>query len=66
VLEAHVRSYLFEVLHREAAAIGRANQRAHTRASYRMNGTVFFFEDFQHTDVSDAARKAAAQRQADT
>ena len=47
------------------AAIGGADESIHTGASNEVDRNVFFFEDSQNADVSQTARKAAAEGQTD-
>ncbi len=51
-------------LERCAAGISRRNQRAHAGAGDEIDRDFVFFQDAQHSDVRDAARKAAAQSEA--
>src|SRR5580704_15297533 len=63
--ETGIACNLFHLGDRQAAAIAGANQRSHACAGHGMNWNVFFFEDFQDADVSDAASETSAQRKAD-
>ncbi len=63
VLEAHPGCNLFQLRDSDTAAVGRADQRAHTGAGDQAYRNIFFFEDFEDADVGDAAGKAAAQGQ---
>ena len=62
MLEAYAGRYLLQFFYRNAAAVGRSNERAHARASYETNRNIFRFEYFENADVRDAAGETAAQR----
>jgi len=64
VLEADAGSNLLQLGNRNSAAIGSTDESADAGAGDKADRYVFFFEDFQNTDMSDAAGKAAAQRYA--
>jgi hypothetical protein len=51
-----------EFVDRDAAAIGRANQRANASAGNQTNRNAFLFEDLQNSNVSDPAGKTATER----
>src|SRR5581483_681850 len=65
MLEAHPGRHLFEFGRRMPATIGRTDERSHTRPGHKSDGNFFFFEDFQNSDVSDAAGESTTQRNAD-
>ena len=44
----------------KAAAVTRANQGAYARSGNDPNWNAFFFEDFQNSDVSNAAGETSA------
>jgi hypothetical protein len=56
---------MLEFRRRDSAAVGGADESAYTGPSNAADGDVFFFEDFENTDVRDAASKAATQSQTD-
>ena len=62
MLEAYAGRNLLQFFYRNAAAVGRSNERAHARASYETNRNIFRFEYFENADVRDAAGETAAQR----
>ena len=49
---------------RESAAICGANQRAYAGPSDEANRNALFFEDFENSNVSDAASESTAERNA--
>ena len=63
--EAYAGRHIFKLLQRDAAAVGRANQRAHTGATNHSYGYTFLFENLQNANVRNASRKSAAQRNSD-
>ena len=55
---------IFQFGDRESAAIARPNECAHASARNGADRNAFPFEDFQNSNVRDAAGKSSAQRQA--
>ena len=46
-----------------AAAVGSTDERTDTGASHQAHRNIFFFKNFEDTDMRDAAGETAAQRQ---
>src|SRR6202521_754019 len=65
MLEAYPGGNMLEFRRRDSAAVGGADESAHTGPSNAADGDVFFFEDFENTDVRDAASKPATQSETD-
>ncbi len=65
VFKAHPRSHLFQLRDGDAAAVGCSDKRADAGAGDQADRNVFFFENFQNADMSNAAREAATQSQSD-
>ena len=65
ILEAHPGGHLFQFRDGDAAAVGCADQRADAGAGDHADGNIFFFENFENADMSDAASKAATQGESD-
>ena len=62
MLEADTGGNLLQLGDGDSAAIGSADQRAYTGAGDKLDGDIFFFENFEDADVGDAAGKTSAQR----
>src|SRR5205807_7865823 len=59
--EAHPAGDLFHVRHRAATAIDSADQRPYAGSGHKTDGDILFLEDFQNSQMGDAAGESAAQ-----
>ena len=65
MLEADAGGNLLQFGDCNSTAICGADKRAYAGSSNKADGNIFFFENFQNTDVGNATGKAAAEGQAD-
>ena len=64
MLEAQRTRYLFQLGCAQAGAVTRSNDRADAGSGNEVDGDLRFFQRLQNSNVDQAAREAAAQRDA--
>jgi len=60
---SHSERFLFHLLRCESRCIPRGNQPTHASAGQHVKGNTFTFEDFQHTNMSQASGPSTTQYQ---
>jgi hypothetical protein len=60
MFEANLGGNLLEFGGREPTAVGCSDERAYAGASDKLNGNLFFFQNFEDADVGDASGETSA------